>query len=129
MSITKNVLLNSYSSMKRKMERFQWFLTWKTDFESQILALFDNSPLHQFAKLNNFLLVCWFLVINLSNLVSLPWNLDNPYYHIFHFHTGVLPSLLQAVRSQRHRSVGPRGMDSLAQGEHEVTYWLTTPSS
>ena len=27
------------------------------DFERQVLALFDTSPLHQFAKFNNFLWV------------------------------------------------------------------------
>ena len=37
--------------------------------ESQILALFDNSPLHQFSKFNNFLWVCWFLGKNLPNFV------------------------------------------------------------
>ena len=33
MSITKNMLLNWYSSMKKKWERFQWFLTLKIYFE------------------------------------------------------------------------------------------------
>ena len=28
------------------------------DFVSQVLALFDTSPLHQFSKFNNFLWVC-----------------------------------------------------------------------
>ena len=45
-----------------------WFLTWKIDFESQILALFDSSPFIQNSKFNNFL--CWFLGKNLSNFVS-----------------------------------------------------------
>ena len=43
MSITKNVLLNWYSSMKKSWERFWWFLTWKIDFENQILVIFVNS--------------------------------------------------------------------------------------
>ena len=30
------------------------FLMEKIDFESQILAHFDTSPLHQFAKFNDF---------------------------------------------------------------------------
>ena len=42
----------------------------KIDFESQILALFDTSPLHQFSIFKNFL----------SIFLPLPWNLDNPYY-------------------------------------------------
>ena len=70
-----------YSSMKKKWERFRGFLMWKIDFESQILATFDTSPLHQFAKFNNFLLVCWFLDKNLSNFVSPAWKFDNPHYH------------------------------------------------
>ena len=40
---TKNVLLNWYPSMKFFFkERFRWFLTFKIDFENQILALFDG---------------------------------------------------------------------------------------
>ena len=45
----KNMLLNSYSSIQ-KTESFGWFLTKKIDF-----ALFDTSPLHQFAKFNDFI--------------------------------------------------------------------------
>ena len=56
-------------------------MTWKIDFERQILALFDTSPLHQFSKFDNFLLVCWFLGRNLSNFVPSAWKLDDPYYH------------------------------------------------
>ena len=37
------------------------FWHWKFDFESQMLAIFETFSLHQFSKLNNFLLVCWFL--------------------------------------------------------------------
>ena len=33
------------------------------------------------SKFNNFLCVCWFLVKNLSNFVSLPWKLHNRYCH------------------------------------------------
>ena len=51
------------------------------DFESQIKALFDTSPLPQFSELNNFLWVCWFLGKNLSNFVPTARKLDNPYYH------------------------------------------------
>ena len=80
MSIIRNVLLNSYSSMKKR-ERFRWFLTQKIDFESQNLALFDTSPLHQFSNFNNFLWVCWFLGENLSNFVPPTWKFDNPYCH------------------------------------------------
>ena len=63
----------------KNWKRFRWFLTYKIDFESQILALFDTSPLTQFSKFNNFLWVCWLLGKNLSNFVSPAWNLNNPY--------------------------------------------------
>ena len=43
--------------------------------------IFDDSSLHQFNKYNNFLAECWFLTKNVSNFVSLPLKLDNPYYH------------------------------------------------
>ena len=36
----KAVLLISYSSMKKKLEWFGWFLTQKIDFESQNFAIF-----------------------------------------------------------------------------------------
>ena len=44
-------------------------------------ALFDTSPLVQFSKFNNFLLVCWFLGKNLSNFVPPVWKLHDPYCH------------------------------------------------
>ena len=37
-----------------------WFLAYKIDFESQILALSDTSLITQFSKFNNILWVCWF---------------------------------------------------------------------
>ena len=43
---------------------------WKSD-----LALFDTSPLQQFAKFD----YNWFLAKTLSNFVSLPWKLHNRY--------------------------------------------------
>ena len=64
--------------------RFWWFLTLKIDFESQILAIFDTSPLHQFEKFNNFLWVCWFSAKIVFNFVSPPWKLHNRYYHSIH---------------------------------------------
>ena len=48
MSITKNVLLKS--SMKNKKGKIRMIF----DIESQILALFDSSPLIQNSKFNNF---------------------------------------------------------------------------
>jgi hypothetical protein len=37
------LLLNSYSLLKKNSERFEWFLTEKIHFESQILTLFDKA--------------------------------------------------------------------------------------
>ena len=69
---------------KNFLERFRWFLTSKIDFESQILALFDTSPLTQFSKFNNFLWLSWFLGKNLSNFVPL---LENSTTHIAIFYS------------------------------------------
>ena len=57
-------------------------MTWKIDFESQILALFDTSSKEHFSKFNNFLWVCWFLGKYISNFVPLPWKLYNLYHNI-----------------------------------------------
>ena len=56
-------------------------MTKKIDFESQILALFDSSPLIQNSKFNDFLWVCWFLRKILSNFVTPAWKLHNLYCH------------------------------------------------
>ena len=79
-SVTKNVLLNSYSSMKKYQKhsddfwhrkltlkvRFWHFLTLPHYTNSQnSMISFDYS---------------WFLAKHLSNFVSLPWKLDNRYY-------------------------------------------------
>ena len=81
MSIIKNVLLNWYSSMKKKLRKIPMIFDIKTIFESQILGLFDTSPLHQFSKFNNFLWVCWFLGKNISFFVSPDFKLHNLYSH------------------------------------------------
>ena len=47
------------------------FSKLRIDFESQILVLFDTSPLTQFSKSNNFL----------SNFIPPIWKLYNPYCH------------------------------------------------
>ena len=49
--------------------------------ESQILALFDSSPLIPNKKFNKFFWVCWFLGKNLSNFVPSVWKFHNPYCH------------------------------------------------
>ena len=89
-SITKNVLLDWYSSMKKEIEKDSddiWHrkLTLKVkrlvDF-----ALFDTSPLTQFSKFDNFLWLCWLLAKNL--LIFYPMmkvfhNLNDPNSYIF----------------------------------------------
>ena len=85
MSITKNELLNWYSSMKKKIEKDSdnfWYrkLTLKVGRLSDF-ALFDTSPLEKFSKFKNFLLLCWFLGKNLSNFLDPVWKLHNPYCH------------------------------------------------
>ena len=64
---------------EKKWERFGWFLTYKIDFESKILAIFDSSLLIQNSKFNNFLWLCWFLGKILSKFVSTVWKLQNLY--------------------------------------------------
>ena len=71
--------------MKKIEKDWDHNLTYKIDMESQILALFDTSPLTQFSKFNNYLWVCWFLCKNLPNFVPPTWKLHNPYCHNQHF--------------------------------------------
>ena len=82
MSITKNVVLNWYSSMKTKIEKDSdnfWHrkLTLKVKFWHFLIARhYSNSP--------NLVILfdySWFLARNLSNLLSLPWKLHNRYCH------------------------------------------------
>ena len=58
MSMTKNVLLNWYSSMKKNLRKIWMIFDVEIDFESQILALYDNLPLIQNSRFNYFLWVC-----------------------------------------------------------------------
>ena len=80
--LSKNVLLNWYSSMKKTKKNSNNFwdrtLTLKVKF-LHFLTLFDTSPLHQFSKFNNFLWVYWFLV---SNFVFPEFKLHNQYCHM-----------------------------------------------
>ena len=85
MSITKNMPLNWYSSMKKKIEKDSdnfWYrkLTLKVGRLGDF-ALFDTSPSIQFLKFNNCLWVGWFLGKNLSNFAPPVWKLHNPYCH------------------------------------------------
>ena len=63
------MLLNRYSSVKKKLRKIPMIFDIEIDFKSQILALFDTSPLHQFSKFKHFLWVCWFLGKNSFNFL------------------------------------------------------------
>ena len=49
------MLINFVFSDEKKSQRFGWFLMLKIDFQSQISALFDTFPLHQFTNFNDFI--------------------------------------------------------------------------
>ena len=89
MVLTKNILLNWYSSMKKTEKISDGFWLRKMNLKV-ILTLFDTSSLHQFSKFNNFLWAYWFLDKNLSSFVPPAKKLDNPYYHSLYinFHLG-----------------------------------------
>ena len=55
MSITKKCALEFIFFHKKKLRKIRIIFDKKIDFENQILALFDTSPLTQLSKLNNFL--------------------------------------------------------------------------
>ena len=82
--LSKNVLLNWYSSMKKNEKDSDNFwhrkLTLNVKFW-HFWALFDTSPLIPFSKFNNFLWVCWFLGKNIYNFVPPVWKFHNPYCH------------------------------------------------
>ena len=77
MSSTQNVVLTLYSSIKKKLERFDGF--WLR-LESQILALLWRLPSTPVLKIQEFWGVCWFFGKNLSNFVSPDLLLHNRYY-------------------------------------------------
>ena len=81
MPITKNVLLNWYSLMKKNEKDSNIFLRWKLTSKVKLRHFLTPPPLHQFSKFNNFNWVCWFLGKNLSNFVPPAWKLNNPCYH------------------------------------------------
>ena len=78
MSTAKNVLLHSYSSMKKKFRKIQMIFNienwiWKSNFGTFLTAChYSNS--------RNLLILfdyCWFLAQNLSNFASLSRKLHN----------------------------------------------------
>ena len=76
--MTKNVFLDSYSSIKKFKKYSDHFWHRKFDFESQNLALFDTSPLHQFAKVNDFI---WLQLIFSQKTFLILKKLHNWYCH------------------------------------------------
>ena len=64
------------------LDNFIFFKSFIFENDAQFLTIGHYITLsHQLTKYNNFLLECWFLTKNLSNVISLIWKLDNPYYH------------------------------------------------
>ena len=76
MSITKNVLLISYSSMKKNQKVSDDF--WCRKLTLKVKFWHFLTPPH---CTNNFLWVCRFLDKNLSDVVHPVWILDNCYCH------------------------------------------------
>ena len=60
------------SSVLTRAKKIEKFLTLKTNFASQILKAQLTNVSFQYID---------FFAKNLPNFVSLPWQLDNPYYH------------------------------------------------
>ena len=54
--------------------------SWNTLLSKMMLNFWRLDPIF-FTKYNNFIGACWFLTNNLSDFVSLPWKLNNPYCH------------------------------------------------
>ena len=81
--LSKNVLLNWYSWMKKIEKNSNYFLRRKLTLKVEFWHFLTppHYTLHQFSKLNNFLWVCWGLGKNLSNFVPSARKLDNLYYH------------------------------------------------
>ena len=98
LSKTKSVLLNSYSSMIKKSKKIPIIF----DIENWLWKLFDTSPLHQFAKFNNYIWVCWFFVKNLFNFVYLTWKLHNHYISSLHRCAWHHRLLLTAAAKESH---------------------------
>ena len=83
MSITKNVILNSYFSMKKKLRKISNDF-WHRKLTLKVKFWHFLTPPHyilQFAKFNDILWICWFLAKNLSNFLSLSWKLHHRYCH------------------------------------------------
>ena len=79
MLITKNVLLNWYSSIIEKdLDDF-----WHRKFWRFLTRPHYNNSQNSIVSLGY--VECWFLGKNLSMFVSPAWRLDNPYYHRRHW--------------------------------------------
>ena len=91
MSLTKNVLLNWYSSMKKKMRKMR-MIFWHKKFTLKVK--FWHFGTAYYTNLQNSIIsfeyVCWLLVKTLSNFVSLPWKIHNPYCHTVHAQLGAI---------------------------------------
>ena len=81
MSIPKNVLHNSYSSMKKKQKDSDDF--WRRKLTLKVKFRHFLTPPHYTNSQNSMISFdyCWFLAKNLLDFVFLSWKLHNQYCH------------------------------------------------
>ena len=123
MSITTNVLLNWYSSMKKNQKHSDDFWHRKLTLKVKFWYFLTAPHYSNFQNLVISFEYSWFLAKNLSNFVSLPWKLHNRECHTIHplvllplmVDWGSLQYLMyvEQCRRRRHRhalSLPPRSM-------------------
>ena len=117
LSITKNVLLSSYSSMKKHQKDFDdiWHKKFTSIFKSW----------HFLTPPGDFIWIKWFFRHIHSNFVSLPWKLHNQYCHkglvcpISLYHSIMQPPICwwhqEMRRTSAHSDSRPRLLSHLNQ--------------
>ena len=79
-SITQNVLLNWYSSMKKKLRKIWMIFDIENWLWNSNIGTFWQLVINPKLKIQSFSLS----ILILSNFVSPIWKLHNPYCHILH---------------------------------------------
>ena len=89
LSVTKNMFLNSYSSTKKNQKDSDDFLSQNLTLKVKFWPFL--TPPHYTNSQNSMISFeySWFLAKNISNFVSLPWNLHNRYCHNWKKHSRV----------------------------------------
>ena len=83
MSITTNMLLHWYSSIKKIQKDSDDFWNWKLTLKVKFCYFLTAPHYSNFQNLVISFEYGWFLAKNLSNFVSLPWKLHNRECHNF----------------------------------------------